>query len=110
MSATATVPADTLLIALTRTAGPVGLPSASADARYSRMDIPVSGMETSKYGAGCEVELLFRVTLSVALAPVSLVASRSGAGGIAGGVVSMVTGDGLVLAVPPLDVNTRGTS
>ena len=85
MSAIATVPANTLLIVLTRTAGPVGLPR-----RVGRCTVQPDGSSrfrgwtTSKYGAGYEVELLSWVTLSVALAPVSLVASRSGAEGTAG--------------------------
>src|SRR4051812_12248998 len=110
MSAIATVPAPALAIALTSTADPVGLPSASAGARYNRTVIPASGFETSKYGADRVVELLTRVMLSAGLAPVSLAASRSGAGAISGGLVSMVIGVGLVLAAPRLEVRTRGTS
>src|SRR3954447_9799569 len=112
MSAIATTPTGLVITVLTRTRM-VGTPLASsgesAGERYSWTVAPLTGLVTSKTGAGNCAELLSWVTRSLLLAPVSLPASRIGAAGVGGGIVATVIWAGLVVETDPLDASTRGS-
>ena len=72
--------------------------------------VATAALPTSKTGAGNNVELLSWVMSSLLLAPVSLLASRTGAGGVAGGAVMMVICNGFVAEIPPVDARTSGSA